>query len=146
MASTLIFGATWLSGWLFSAALLKQGVTSMPLRYALAFLGAYLVFFGCVRLWCEFIQRDRGSGSDGSVLDGFMIDEGCLWVLAVLVAATLPVLVFWLTGGFSALLEVAFEVAFAGTVVRRLGRTEMIGEGLEPVIRFGQGFLRRAQG
>ena len=28
---------------------------------------------------------------------------------------------------FSALLEVAFEVAFAGTVVRRLGRTEMIG-------------------
>jgi hypothetical protein len=125
LATTLIFGATWLSGWLFSTLLYHGGVKSMPLRYALAFLCSYLVFFGCVRVWCGFIQRNRSEPS--SLIEFPAFDDGCLWVLLIFVAAAVPALLFWLSGGFAALLEVAFEVAFAGTVVRRLGRTHLVG-------------------
>ena len=48
-------------------------------------------------------------------------------VLAIALAALLVAGLFWASGGFTALLEVAFEVAFTGTVVRRLGRTEIVG-------------------
>ncbi|HSV55001.1 MAG TPA: hypothetical protein VLJ57_22950, partial [Burkholderiaceae bacterium] len=38
--TALIFGATWLARW----ALLKLGMVSMPLRYALALIASYLVW------------------------------------------------------------------------------------------------------
>ncbi len=124
-STTLIFGATWLFGWGSSALLLQAGVASMPLRYGLSFLLSYAVFFVCVRVWCNSVQHDRRP------VDGFDLggggDEGCLWVLALLLAAFAIAALFWATGGFAALLEVAFEVAFAGTVVRRLSRTEVVG-------------------
>ena len=126
LATTLIFSATWLAGWLFSTLLLMQGMTSMPLRYALAFVASYAVFFACVRVWCNSVHHDRGSnGGHFDVPQGDA--EGCLIVLAIALAALVVAGAFWASGGFVALLEVAFEVAFAGTVVRRLGRTEIVG-------------------
>ena len=125
-ATTLIFTATWLAGWLISTLLLMQGMTSMPLRYALAFVTSYAVFFACVRVWCNSVQHNRGN-LDGSFDGGGFGSEGCLYVLAVMLAALVVVGIFWASGGFMVLLEVAFEVAFAGTVVRRLGRTEIVG-------------------
>lgn len=127
LATTLIFSATWLAGWLFSTVLLWQGLRSMPLRYGLAFLASYAVFFLCVRVWCNSVQHDRG-GVDGSLDSPGFDGEGCLFVLAIALAALLVAGLFWASGGFAALLEVAFEVAFAGTVVRRLGRTEIVGD------------------
>ena len=126
LATTLIFSATWLAGWLFSTLLLWRGMQSMPLRYGLAFLASYAVFFLCVRVWCNSVHHDRG-GNDGSLDSPGFDGEGCLVVLAIALAALLVAGLFWASGGFAALLEVAFEVAFAGTVVRRLGRTEIVG-------------------
>ena len=129
LATTLIFSATWFAGWLFSALLLWRGMTSMPLRYGLAFAASYAVFFLCVRLWCNSVQRNRGEGGNDWSIDAPGVDgEGCLMVLAILLAALVVVSLFWASGGFAALFEVAFEVAFAGTVVRRLGRTEIVGD------------------
>ena len=128
-ATTLIFGVTWLFGWLASTLLLHAGMGSMALRYGLSFVASYAVFFGCVRLWCNSARRDRVDSSnslDGSLDPGF-VDEGCFVVLLLGLGAFLIALLFWATGGFAALLEVAFEVAFAGTVVRGLSRTEIVG-------------------
>jgi hypothetical protein len=95
------------------------------LRYALASFCSYIVFFGCVRIWCGFIKHNRSEPS--SLIEFPTLDDGFLWVLLIFLAAAVPALLFWLSGGFAALLEVAFEVAFAGTVVRRLGRTHLVG-------------------
>ena len=125
-STTLIFASTWLAGWLFSFGLLMLGMSSMPLRYALAFLASYGVFFLCVRIWCGFVHWNRGDG--GGSFDGAGIDgEGCLWVVAIWLAACVPAVLFWLSGGFATLLEVAFEMVFAGSVVRRLGRMDIVG-------------------
>ena len=98
----------------------------MPLRYALAFLGSYAVFFLCVRVWCNSVHHDRSPNNWS--LDGAGGDaEGCLLALAIMLVALIIAGLFWASGGFSALLEAAFEVAFAGTVVKRLGRTEIVG-------------------
>ena len=45
--TVLIFTMTWLAGWLFSWALLKFGLNSMPLRYGIGFLLSYFVFIAC---------------------------------------------------------------------------------------------------
>ena len=126
LATSLIFTATWLAGWLISAGLLLLGMHSMPLRYALAFLVSYGAFFICVRVWCNSVHHDRG-GNDLSGVDLLGGGEGCLVVLAIMLACLLIAGAFWASGGFTVLLEAAFEVAFAGTVVRRLGRTEIVG-------------------
>lgn len=126
LATTLIFSATWVAGWLTSAMLLWSGMNSMPLRYALAFLASYCVFFLCVRVWCNSVHRGRGV-NDWALDGAGGTPEGCLLALAIMLVALVVVALFWASGGFAALLEVAFEVAFAGTVVRRLGRTEIVG-------------------
>lgn len=126
LATTLIFSATWLAGWFTSAMLLWNGMNSMPLRYALAFVASYAVFFLCVRVWCNSVHHDRGA-NDWSLDGAGGAPEGCLLALAIMLVALVIVALFWASGGFAALLEVAFEVAFAGTVVRRLGRTEIVG-------------------
>ena len=124
-ATTVIFTITWLFGWACSTLLLKAGLLSMPIRYALSFLASYGVFFLCVRVWCNSVHHDRRPYGGGIDLGG--ADEGCLWVLLIALAALAVACLFWATGGFAALLEVAFEVAFAGTIVRRWSRTEIVG-------------------
>ena len=102
-------------------------MVSMPVRYGLGFVLAYGVFFACVRLWCGHVNaRRESSGNLG--LDGSVDGEGCLVVMAAIALGLLVAGLFWMSGGVAALLEAAFEVAFAGTVVRRLGRTEIVGD------------------
>jgi len=127
LVSTLIFTVTWLAGWGASALLLWGGMASMPLRYGLGFVLAYGVFFGCVRLWCNHVAERRESGGGNLGLDGAVDGEGCLIVMAAIALGLLVAGLFWMSGGVAALLEAAFEVAFAGTIVRRLGRTEIVG-------------------
>lgn len=128
-AVALIFTGTWLCAWLASAALLALGLSNMPLRYVVAFVMAYACFFGFVRIWCDFAKRepekkisdnyfDLPSGGDG---------EGCLIVLALIAVAFVLSGLFWLIGGYGLLLEVAFEIAFTGTVVRGIGKQSMLG-------------------
>ena len=127
--TAIIFTITWLTGWLVSWALLKQGMTSMPLRYAAGFFASYLVFIGCVRIWADFMRTDRAQSSGG--VDSFdvpFIDaEGCAVVAAVMLVSLVVAGLFAISGGLPLLLEVAFEVVFAGVVVRRLGGKEKVG-------------------
>ncbi len=128
-ATTLILVVTWFVGWGCSALLLGFGhVTSMPARYALSFAGAYAAFFLCVPIWCNSVRHDQfggGGGWSGGDIGGD--PEGCLYVVAIGLAAFVVAGLFWASGGFAALLEAAFEVTFAGTVVRRLSHTEIVG-------------------
>jgi hypothetical protein len=73
----VIFSVTWLSGWLWSAVLLKFGLVSMPLRYAISFGLAYVVFLCAVRVWADSMKSERGAGSwDGGGLDAVPGDFG----------------------------------------------------------------------
>lgn len=128
--AALIFTVTWLVGWLASWSMLKLGLRSMPIRYALAFVFAYAAFGVCVRVWSDFMRAERGSGPDPS--GGFDLPyvhaEGCAFAVAIGLAALLVAGLFALTGGLPLLLEVAFEVVFAGAVVRRAARKQVLGD------------------
>jgi len=54
---TVIVVATGLAGFGASAALLGLGMSSIPVRYAVAMLVAYAVFLLLVRLWAEYQRR-----------------------------------------------------------------------------------------
>ncbi len=126
-AVALIFTGTWLCAWLASAALHRLGMHSMPLRYAIAFAIAYGCFFVFVRVWCDFAKRDPERKGGGYFDLPFVDAEGCLVVLAFVALAFVLSGLFWAIGGYGLLLEVAFEVAFTGTVVRGIGRQSMLG-------------------
>lgn len=126
--AALIFAFTVAAGWGCSFVLLAAGMRSMPLRYGLSFLAAYPVFLLCVRVWADAMRRDepaRGDwGWDAPAVDG----EGCAVMLVALLAGTVLAGFFGLFGGAQLLLEVAFEVVFAGVVVRRLRGRETVGD------------------
>lgn len=136
--SCVIFTVTWLSGWLCSALLLKAGLTAMPLRYALSFALAYPVFLGAVRVWANFMKSERGEASDAGNIGapgGDLGGEGCLFVLAAMLIAMVVAGIFALTGGLPLLLEAAFEVVFAGVMVRRLSGIEVVGDWAGTLLR-----------
>ena len=86
--ASLIFIGTFLTGWVCSWALLTLGVRSMPLRYAISFVGSYAVFLLLVRLWAGFMHKDRDEGLGwGDAVDGADLAsadaEGCIVVLVV---------------------------------------------------------------
>ena len=127
-AATLILAGTWLAGWGASAALLHAGIASMGLRYALAWAVAYGAFFIGVRIWCNSAHHDRRDAT--ARIGSGLADagsEGCLVMLALWAGAAAIAGLFWASGGFTALLDAAFEVAFAGTLVRRLAHTDIVG-------------------
>ena len=131
--AVLIFGVTWLAGWLCSFLLLKSGVNLMAVRYAAAFAFSYLVFLGAVRVWADFMrQQERSNSADDAAngLDLFSAGdvESCAFALLAVVAGRVIAGLFAMAGGLPVLLEVAFEVVFAGTVVRRVSRRETIGD------------------
>ena len=126
--AALIFGMTWATGWVASAMLLRTGLTNMPLRYAVSFALSYPVFFLCVRIWADFMRRERpGSWDLGSSIDVPVDGEGCLIFLAALMLGSVLATLFAWIGGPALLLEVAFEVVFSGTLVQRLGHTDIVG-------------------
>jgi len=60
-----ILSATILSGVVFSKILVLLGLTRMPVRYGIAIVLSYLMFFLFVRLWLLYI----GAGNDGGRTD-----------------------------------------------------------------------------
>ena len=66
------------------------------------------------------LGNDRKAASAHGGFDLGGDDGGCLVVLLIALAAF-----FRAAGGFAALLEVTFEVAFAGTVARGLARIQI---------------------
>lgn len=132
--AALIFTVTWLAGWLASWVLLRAGLVHMPGRYALAFLFSYLVFVAVVRVWADFMRQERGSGE--VPIDMPLVDaEGCGIVLVVALAALVIAALFAASGGLPLLLEAAFEVVFAGVVVRRARRRQVLGEWARVLVR-----------
>jgi hypothetical protein len=135
VGSALIFFAVWLGGWGCSSLLHVVGMQSIPARYAISTLVSYGIFIGSVGVWCQHVARPRKSGSGSDVdLGGIDVpsvdsdDDGCLLVLAVLAIGLLFSGFFWLVGGYALLFEVAFEVAFAGTMVYRMGKQVTLGD------------------
>lgn len=133
LAVALIFVAVWLSGWACSALLLWTGMHSIPLRYGISTLLSYGVFVLTVGWWCKHAADPVQPKSERSRWYEWLDlpsggDEGCLIVLGVLLLALLVSGLVWMLGGYAVLLEIAFEVAFAGTLVRRLGRDHTLGD------------------
>lgn len=133
LATTLMFVVIWLSGWACSALLLHFGWYSMAVRYAASSLVSYGMFFWCVRFWCDFAVKPEKAKVDKSDwvgdpgINGVGDDEGCLIAVAIIVLAFLLSGVFFLVGGYAMLVEVAFEVAFAGTLVKSMGQEYTVG-------------------
>jgi hypothetical protein len=63
---TLMLLATSLSGIVFSKLLLAFGLGDLRIRYALAVVSSYFVFFACVKLWLRWIAsiKEPNSGVD----------------------------------------------------------------------------------
>jgi hypothetical protein len=131
LALSLVFIATLAATWLASTGLLWLGMKSMPLRYAISILVGYGVFFLAVRVWADY-QRTHPADSQNNNGDwSFDVpsggEEGCLVVAALFLAGLLiAAVISWL--GAVVMLEVAFEVIFAGVLVRRLGRLDEVGQ------------------
>lgn len=126
---TVVFGISWAAAWFCSWFLLRYfgevqpWARDLPSRYAIAFLFAYACFFLAIRLWIEMVKHEppeqqteqlQANPSVG-VIDG----EGCLIVFVVLAVSFIVGGLILGFGGAPMLLEVAFEAAFAGVVVRR---------------------------
>jgi hypothetical protein len=131
LALSLVFTATLAATWLASAGLLLLGLHAMPLRYAASILVGYGVFFLAVRVWADYQRShpaDRAKSGEQWPIDMPVYDaEGCLVVLALLgIGILIAGVLSWL--GAVVMLEVAFEVVFAGILVRRMGRLDEVGQ------------------
>jgi hypothetical protein len=126
---TLVFSATMLCMWLFSALLLWGGMTSMSVRYLCSAGLAYVSFFVWMRLWIEEQipapkPKNENTGWDGSGGDAIFAHEGCMIVVLIFVFGFVVSVMVSVLGGIPLLLEVAFEAAFAGTLVGRINRRD----------------------
>jgi hypothetical protein len=127
-AVALMFAGMWLIGWLVSAAMLARGLHSLPVRYAIACVVAYVCFFCFVRIWSEFAKRQptlKIAERKNAIGPG--LGEVLSWFFPFLLIPLLFSGLVWLVGGYALLLEVAFEIAFAGTVVRGLSKQALLG-------------------
>jgi hypothetical protein len=141
----LVFAVTAAATWFWAQALLSWGLRNLPLRYAITGVVAYAVFACCVRVWADFQKRIERKNTSTSELAEASLDAassfdeaGCVVVIGVALAWVLGIAAFgalWAFGGIAALLEVAFEVAFAGVVVRSLRKTETVGDWLGVLLR-----------
>ena len=66
---TLILLATACSGVLSSKLLLLAHVDNFALRYPIAVIFSYMVFFVCIKLWLMYVTPGSGSNSGSSVVD-----------------------------------------------------------------------------
>jgi hypothetical protein len=141
---SLVFGITFLSTWLCSAALLKIGLTQMPVRYGLSILAGYAMFFVAVRVWSDFQRRRPSVDASNTNWPDISLPvndaEGCLFVIALMaVGVLLAGLATWL--GAVVMLEVAFEVAFAGLLVRRMGKLQRVGDWKKVLFQHTRGLV-----
>jgi hypothetical protein len=131
--TALMFLVTWLAGWFCSYMLLRSGMGSMPLRYALSFAFSYLVFMLCVRVWADSLRAAHPESRGGEWLDVADVasaggGEGCLIAIAAMVLGLVVAALFAAMGGLPLLLEAAFEVVFAGVIVRRISGRRRVGD------------------
>lgn len=118
----------WLIGWLTSAALLARGMHLLPMRYAIAFIAAYCCLFCFVRIWGEYARRQPDSKTEKLQKSiNPVLGEGLVWLFPFFIIPLLVSAAVWLVGGYALLLEVAFEIAFAGTVVRGVSKQTLVG-------------------
>ncbi|MDR2012001.1 MAG: hypothetical protein LBQ20_02920 [Rhodanobacter sp.] len=119
----LVFTVTWLAGWVCSALLHRGGIDNMALRYALSAAVAYAAFFAAVRIWAHFQNAEPSNTGEWlrplDMLEWNYDGEGCPTALAIFLASLLAATLLAAFGGLAALFEVAFEVVFAGVIVRR---------------------------
>jgi hypothetical protein len=135
-AVALMFTGMWLIGWLVSAALLARGLHSLPLRYAIACFVAYAGLFCFVRLWSQYAKRQPSLKiAARNNLIGAGLGELCAWLLPFIIIPLLFSGFVWLVGGYALLLEVAFEIAFAGTVVQGLSKRALLGNWASALLR-----------
>lgn len=134
---TLVFASCWGAAWLSSWSLLHffsashAWARSLSVRYAIAFVLAYGVFFLSVRVWIDVVRRETHQQDESFDLGdgGFGGDaEGCLMVIVVILIGFVVGGLFFAAGGAPMLLEAAFEAAFAGVVVRRLSGEITLGD------------------
>ena len=138
--TALIFLVTWLAGWFCSYMLLRSGMASMPLRYALSFGFSYLVFMLCVRVWADSLRVTHSADAGGNLLDvadfaSMDGGEGCAIAIVAFGLGLVAAALFAAAGGLPLLLEAAFEVVFAGVVVRRISGKHRVGEWAETLLR-----------
>jgi hypothetical protein len=124
----LVASAAWYCSYLM---LTKWHITSMPIRYLISGFVAYLPFILLIRIWAIWIQGESQYYSLNREFTEEMALETfphSLVESAVIYAMTLAiVLVMALFGGVAVLLEVAFEVAFAGVIVEHAARIKVVG-------------------
>ena len=148
----LILLATAAAAVLASKLLLDAGLHSMPVRFVLAVLLAYGVFFVAVRIWLAYVRSGAGEKVDAaeagvdageyavdaaadaaepSALEGLgdlAPDEGCgcLLVVAVCLAGLLifVVLGYLIWQAPVILAEIAFETLLASSLVRAARRID----------------------
>jgi hypothetical protein len=138
--TALMFLVTWLAGWFCSYMLLRSGMASMPLRYALSFGFSYLVFMLCVRVWADSLRTADPGSTAGDLIDVADLasaggGEGCLIAIAAFVLGVVVAALFAASGGLPLLLEAAFEVVFAGVIVRRISGHRRVGDWAETLLR-----------
>ncbi len=132
---TLLFAATWGAAWLCSWCVWRflapahAWAKSLPIRYAVAFLFAYACFFVAVRLWIELAKHEPENRSSQLNFDVFNLPadgDGCVIGLVLLAAGFVAGGLFMAVGGAPMLLEAAFEAAFAGVIVTRPLRGNLV--------------------
>ncbi len=151
----LLLSMTMAAGLVASKLLLMAGVTSIPVRYPLSVVIAYLIFLGLMRMWVGYVLlnfpplRPSGSGWDladdsldvtdivasGGVSNFPSLDldidvgEG-IWILVALAAL---VLVIFFAGGYlvyvapDILPDIAFNALLAGCLSGAVKRAESRG-------------------
>ncbi len=154
---SLILAAVMASAVLCSKMLLNLGVHSLPIRYPIAALVAYLVFLGLVRIWVAYVTYNDSSQSDadvdvdlddmgfsnGSTIDSgvghtsssggsswsFDFDEGgwILIVLGILLAVIFGAGAYLIYIAPEMLPEVALQVVMASTLKRASNQLEAGG-------------------
>ncbi len=124
-----VFLVTFFATWAASTALFHWTTLRMPVRYVLAMVVGYGVFFLVVRVWSDFQKRAPQyrprDNDDVATLELMQFDNGSGFFLVIIglpLALIFGALVSWI--GAAMLLEVAFEVAFAGVMVRSVWKTD----------------------
>ena len=146
MHALVLFAWTMTVGYLMSKLTFSTGMQSLPARYFITGITAYLGFLLGVRLWLWFVDAaqdrnrteldagdmldlveapfdiaDISTGSSADVLGGLgdglgAAAEGCVPILIIGLIAIIAALLFVLIGP-ELLIEIAFEAVLAGSLV-----------------------------
>jgi hypothetical protein len=94
----------------------------------------------CVRAWADSLRTADPGSTAGDLIDVADLasaggGEGCLIAIAAFVLGVVVAALFAASGGLPLLLEAAFEVVFAGVIVRRISGHRRVGDWAETLLR-----------